>query len=86
MNHIQGLSRNQILLFPEAINDYITEDNPCRFLEAFVENLNLVEFGFKSARVQDTGRPPYHLADLLKLYLYGYLHKIRSSRQLEKQS
>ena len=86
MNHIQGLSREQILLFPEAIEDYITTENPVRFLEAFVENLNLVELGFKSAMLESTGRPPYHPADLLKLYLYGYLHKIRSSRKLELES
>ncbi|MCG3205559.1 MAG: IS1182 family transposase ISPa90 [Elusimicrobia bacterium] len=86
MNHIQGLSRDQILLFPEAIEDYVTDENPTRFLEAFVERLNLIEFGFKSAMVQSTGRPPYHPADLLKLYLYGYLYKVRSSRKLEREA
>src|SRR5262245_26351337 len=86
MNHIQGLDRNQMVLFPEAIEDYVTDQNPVRFLEAFVENLNFVELGFKSALVETTGRPPYHPADLLKLYLYGYLHKLRSSRKLEKES
>jgi transposase len=86
MNHIQGLPREQMVLFPEAIEDYITADNPVRFLEAFVENLNLIELGFRSVMTQLTGRPPYHPADLLKLYLYGYLHKIRSSRKLEMES
>ena len=86
MNHIQGLDRNQMVLFPEAIEDYVGADNPVRFLEAFVENLNLIELGFQSVLLQQTGRPPYHPADLLKLYLYGYLHKIRSSRKLESES
>lgn len=86
MNHIQGLSRDQLVLFPEAVEDYITAENPVRFLEAFVESLSLMEMGFRSAMVQPTGRPPYHPADLLKLYLYGYLHKIRSSRKLEMES
>lgn len=86
MHHIQGLSREQLVLFPEAIEDYITADNPVRFIEAFVENLNLVELGFRSSIVQQTGRPPYHPADLLKLYLYGYLHRIRTTRKLELES
>jgi transposase len=86
MNHIQGVHRDQMILFPEAVEDYITADNPVRFLDAFVENLSLIELGFRSAMVQQTGRPPYHPADLLKLYLYGYLHKIRSSRKLEMES
>ena len=86
MNHIQGLSREQMVLFPEAIEDYVAADNPVRFLDAFVENLSLIELGFQSALLQQTGRPPYHPADLLKLYLYGYLHKLRSSRKLEVES
>ncbi len=86
MTHIQGLSREQLVLFPEAIEDYVAADNPVRFLEAFVENLRLVELGFQSAILSQTGRPPYHPADLLKLYLYGYLYKIRSSRKLESES
>ena len=83
MNHIQGVPREQIVLFPEAVDDYITAENPVRFLEAFVEQLDLVKLGFRSVLVESTGRPPYHPADLLKLYLYGYLRKIRSSRKLE---
>jgi len=86
MNHIQGLDRNQMVLFPEAIEDYVATDNPVRFLEAFVENLSLLKLGFQSVLLQQTGRPPYHPADLLKLYLYGYLHKLRSSRKLESES
>src|SRR6516162_1304129 len=86
MNHIQGLAREQMVLFPEAIEDYISADNPVRFLEAFVENLSLLELGFKSVMPEATGRPPYHPADLLKLYLYGYLRKVRSSRRLEAEA
>jgi transposase len=85
VNHIQGIPRNQVVLFPEAVEDYIAADNPVRFLDAFVENMNLSKLGFKSALLHSTGRPPYHPADLLKLYLYGYLRKIRSSRKLEAE-
>jgi transposase len=86
VNHIQGIPRNQVVLFPEAVEDYIAADNPVRFLDAFVENMNLSKLGFKSALLHSTGRPPYHPADLLKLYLYGYLRKIRSSRKLEAEA
>lgn len=85
MNHIQGLDRSQILLLPEAVDDFISEDNPVRFIDVFVENLPLVEMGFASAVVPSTGRPPYHPADVLKLYLYGYLNRVRSSRKLEME-
>ena len=86
MHHIQGSDRNQLTLFPEALDEYIAEDNPVRFLDAFVETLNLAVMDFGHAVLQDTGRPPYHPADLLKLYVYGYLNRIRSSRQLEKEA
>ncbi len=86
MDHIIGTPREQIALFPEAVEDYIAEDNPVRFLDAFVENLDTVTLGFQHAKVQDTGRPPYQPKDLLKLYLYGYLNRIRSSRLLERET
>src|SRR3990170_3349296 len=86
MHYIQGSDRNQLTLFPEALDEYIAEDNPVRFLDAFVETLNLAVMDFGHAVLQDTGRPPYHPADLLKLYVYGYLNRIRSSRQLEKEA
>jgi len=86
MQHIEGLDRDQLTLFPEALDDYITEDNPVRFLDAFVDMLNFATLGFTHAVLQNTGRPPYHPADLLKLYVYGYLNRIRSSRMLEKEA
>jgi transposase len=83
MNHRSGLDRSQTLLFPERLEDYVTPENPVRFLDAFVGSLDLYALGFAKARCAETGRPPYDPAVLLKLYLYGYLHRIRSSRLLE---
>ena len=86
MNHRSGLDRSQTLLFPERLEDYIAAENPVRFLDAFVGSLDLHALGFAKARCADTGRPPYDPAVLLKLYLYGYLHRLRSSRLLEAES
>lgn len=86
MSYIKGINRNQSILFPEMVDDYIEDDNPIRFIDAFVDNLNLVEMGFKNAIENETGRPPYHPGDLLKLYIYGYIYSIRSSRKLEKET
>ena len=85
MNHRTGLDRSQTLLFPERLEDYIAAENPVRFLDAFVASLDLHTLGFEKARCADTGRPPYDPAALLKLYLYGYLHRVRSSRLLEAE-
>jgi transposase len=85
MNHRVGLDRSQTLLFPERLEDYIAAENPVRFLDAFVAALDLHALGFAKARCANTGRPPYDPADLLKLYLYGYLHRVRSSRMLEAE-
>lgn len=85
MNHRTGLDRTQTLLFPERLEDYIAPENPVRFLDAFVASLDLHALGFAKARCADTGRPPYDPAALLKLYLYGYLHRVRSSRLLEAE-
>ena len=85
MNHRTGLDRAQTLLFPERLEDYIAAENPVRFLDAFVASLDLHTLGFDKARCADTGRPPYDPAVLLKLYLYGYLHRVRSSRLLEAE-
>lgn len=84
MNFIQGVNRYQSTLFPEVLDDFIGDDNPVRFLDVFVNQLDLKKLGFTHAEVNATGRPPYDSADLLKLYIYGYLNKTRSSRQLEK--
>jgi transposase len=85
MNHRTGLDRSQTLLFPERLEDYIGAENPVRFLDAFVTSLDLHALGFAKARCANTGRPPYDPAVLLKLYLYGYLHRVRSSRLLEAE-
>jgi len=86
MGHIHGLDRQQRVLFPDSLDDYIDEANPVRFLDAFVDSLDLHELGFRHAIPHQIGRPSYHPGDLLKLYLYGYLNKIRSSRKLEHES
>lgn len=86
MNHIIGLAREQITLFPEAIEDYLSAENPVRFLDAFVDQLDTTKMSLCHADVKETGRPPYDPKDLLKLYLYGYLNRIRSSRLLERET
>ena len=87
MAHISGRSRSQRLLLPESIEDYIGPDNPVRFIDAFVDSLNLdATSGFVRATPKATGRPGYDPADLLKLYIYGYLNRIRSSRRLEVET
>src|SRR5581483_7501350 len=85
MNHQKGLDRSQTLLFPERLEDYIGPENPIRFLDAFVGSLDLRVLSFAKAQYAGTGRPPYDPAVLLKLYLYGYLHRVRSSRLLEAE-
>ena len=85
MNHRTGLDRSQTLLFPERLEDYVAAENPVRFVDAFVGSLDLHALGFAKAQCAATGRPPYDPAALLKLYLYGYLHRIRSSRLLEAE-
>jgi transposase len=80
------MNRNQVVLFPDIIDDYIEEHNPVRFIDAYVESLDLKALGFRHAVPQETGRPGYAPADMLKLYIYGYLHKIRSSRKWEQET
>ncbi len=84
MKYIQGQSRNQTSLFPVSLDQSISIDNEVRVIDLFVNNLPLKEFGFKADFVEN-GRPAYHPVDLLKLFIYGYLNKIRSSRDLEKE-
>ena len=86
MNHIQGSDRGEVLLFPEALDDYLTLENPVRFIDAFVAQLDLAAHGFTNAVLNETGRPPYDPGDLLRLYLYGYLNRVRSSRRLEREA
>ncbi len=86
MRYIQGQDRNQATMFPAVMDDYIAEDNPVRFIDAYVDSLDLSELGFTYANPNDIGRKPYNPGDLLKLYIYGYLNKPRSSRRLEKET
>jgi transposase len=86
MAHILGHDRSQLLLLPEAVDDYVAADNPVRFIEAFVDGLDLAALGFIGTVPKATGRPGYAPADLLKLYIYGYLNRVRSSRRLEAET
>src|SRR5271155_907631 len=86
MAHISGFERDQILLLPEAVDDYVGADNPVRFIDAFVQSLDLVKAGFARVQPEATGRPGYAPGDLLKLYIYGYLNRVRSSRRLEAET
>ena len=86
MAHITGEDRSQLLFLPGAVDDYVGPDNPVRFIDAFVDGLDLEAAGFQRVRPNDKGRPGYDPADLLKLYIYGYLNRIRSSRRLETET
>jgi transposase len=83
---IEGKDRTQITLLPECLEDYLSENNPIRAIDAFVDELELGELGFDRSQPAATGRPAYHPATLLKLYIYGYLNRIQSSRRLEREA
>ena len=83
--HVNGTHRDQTVLFPNTIDQYVEKENPVRFIDAFVDSLNLEKLGFKHSILAETGRPSYDPSDLLKLYIYGYLNQVRSSRKLEKE-
>jgi len=83
---IEGQNRSQVTLLPECLDDYIGEDNPVRVVDAFVDELELETLGFEGATAAATGRPSYHPSVLLKLYVYGYLNRIQSSRRLEREA
>ncbi|MGZ4979284.1 MAG: IS1182 family transposase [Methylobacter sp.] len=83
---IKGECRTQTTLLPESIDDYITDTNPVRIVDVFVDELNLGQLGFEGIEPAATGRPAYHPAILLKIYIYGYLNRIQSSRRLEKEA
>lgn len=85
MEHRHGISREQISLFPESIDDLISANHPIRVIDLYVNQLDLQQLGFGKVQVAAKGRPPYHPGDLLKLYLYGYLNRVRSSRRLEAE-
>src|ERR1700744_2621340 len=86
MSHITGLDRSQTLLLPESLDEYVGHDNPVRFIDAFVDGLDLTASGFARVGPKQTGRPGYAPSDLLKLYIYGYLNRVRSSRRLEAET
>src|SRR5881275_1330164 len=83
---IDGSDRGQSTLFPECVEDWIGEDNPVRVIDVLVDGLNLAELGFGGVDPEATGRPSYHPSILLKLYIYGYLNQVQSSRRLEREA
>ncbi len=82
---IEGTCRTQATLFPDRLDDYISEENPIRVVDAFIDNLDLANLGFKTVSA-DTGRPAYHPSTMLKLFVYGYLNRVQSSRRLEREA
>jgi len=86
MSHITGHDRSQTLLLPESLDEYVGPENPVRFIDAFVDGLDLTAAGFIRVASKVTGRPGYAPKDLLKLYVYGYLNRVRSSRRLEAET
>jgi transposase len=83
---VEGMDRGQSTLFPECLEDWIVEDNPVRVIDAFADGLDLAELGFDGVAPEVTGRPSYHPSVLLKLYIYGYLNRVQSSRRLEREA
>jgi len=86
MEYITGEERSQTIMLPDSIEEYVDENNSVRVIDAYIDSLNLVELGFLNSELNDTGRPPYDPKDMLKLYVYGYMNRIRSSRRLEKET
>jgi len=83
---VEGVSRDQTTLFPECLEDWVSEDNPVRVIDVFVDELDLGGLGFERVVPRDTGRPSYHPSVLLKLYVYGYVNRVQSSRRLEREA
>lgn len=83
---IEGADRGQSTMLPELLDDYVDEDNQVRVVDVFVDQLDLASLGFERVQPAATGRPAYHPSMLLKLYIYGYLNRIRSSRRLEREA
>jgi transposase len=86
VSYQRGPARSQTQLLPPCVEDYVDANAPVRFIDAFVEGLDLLALGLTHTQLAATGRPPFHPADLLKLYLYGYLYRIRCSRRLEAEA
>jgi transposase len=85
VRHLTGQSRQQVSLLPESLDEFVAADAPVRVIDAFVNTLDLSALGFDKAVTKDTGRKPYHPGDLLKLYVYGYLNRVSTSRRLERE-
>jgi transposase len=83
---IEGDDRRQVTLLADCLDDYVAENNPVRVVEVFIDELDLAALGFAGMVPEETGRPAYHPATLLKIYLYGYLNRIQSSRRLERET
>src|SRR5271155_218628 len=83
---VEGEDRRQGVLLPEFLDDYVSEENPVRVIDAFVEALDLAELGFEGVVPEAPGRPAYHPGALLKIYVYGYINQIASSRRLERET
>src|SRR5437763_16869863 len=81
---VEGIDRGQSTLFPECVEDWISEDNPVRVIDVFVDALDLAEMAFEGVDPAATGRPAYHPSLLLQLYIYSYLNRVQSSRRLER--
>ena len=85
MRHIEGDDRKQVALLPESLEDFVAVDHPVRVIDAYIDTLDVSALGFAKAQTKDTGRKPYHPGDLLKLYVYGYLNRVSTSRRLEHE-
>src|SRR6202140_3407622 len=83
---VEGIDRGQATLFPECLADWIDENNPVQVIDVFVDELDLAALGFEGVAPELTGRPSYHASVLLKLYIYGYLNRVQSSRRLEREA
>jgi transposase len=83
--HVAGLNRDQTLIFPDTLEEYVDKENPVRFIDAFIDSLNLEKLGFTHSIPNELGRPSYDPKDLLKLYIYGYLNQVRTSRKLQRE-
>src|SRR6188474_1888986 len=83
---IDGEDRTQPALLPHSLEDYVDEENPVRVIEVFIDELDLAALGFSGVTPATTGRPAYHPSTLLKIYLYGYLNRVQSSRRLEREA
>src|SRR5947209_6555122 len=86
MAHVSGQSRYQTTLFPEVLDEVVGAADPVRVIDAFVDTLDLAALKFSRVAAEEMGRPPYAPGDLLKLYVYGYLHRVRSSRRLQAEA